>query len=304
MKKYFLLAALLAVAIFPANAALVQLNLLGTAGAGLLPGNEPVAPSGGTGGEIGAGIFFDDVANVLTLNVGWGSSQGFVNLSSTANNSHIHGPTAANNGNNFTQTAGVLFNLTRSSSAVTGGTFSPNTVTLTAAQATDLLNGKYYINVHTANNGGGEMRGFLIPGYTLTVTTNGTGSISPSGGDFNAGSNVVLTATPGFSYAFTGWSGAVSGTNNPITVAMTANKSVTGNFTFTTNGVTAAIALAAQISWFAVTNIHYQVQAASVLNTNVWLDLGAQINGNNATNFYYEPFGTNQNRFFRVQTRP
>jgi hypothetical protein len=309
MKKIFLYAALLAVAAMPATAAIIPMDLIGTAGPGLLTGNEPAVASGGSGGEIGAGITFDDVANQLVINVGWGSSQGFTDLSSSSTASHIHGPTASNNGSGYTQTAAVLFNLTRSSSAVTGGTFiAPSTtITLTAAQATDLMNGKYYINIHTANNGGGEMRGFIIPyvpSYTLTVTTNGVGSISPGGGTYASGSNVVLTATPGFSYTFTGWSGAVTGTNNPITVTMSTNKAVTGNFVFVTNGVASAIALAAQISWFAVTNVHYQVQAATVLNSNVWSNVGGLITGNNATNFYYEPFGTNQNRFFRVMTRP
>ncbi len=145
-----------------APAAITNFDLIGTAGAGLLPGNEPAVASGGTGGEIGAGIFFDSVASTLTINVGWGSANGFTDLSSVANNSHIHGPTAANNGSGFTQTAGVLFTLTRSSSAVTGGTFTTAPIVLTASQATDLFNGKYYINIHTVNNGGGELRGFLV----------------------------------------------------------------------------------------------------------------------------------------------
>jgi hypothetical protein len=144
------------------NAAVIQFDLTGTAGSGLLPGNEPGSITGGTGGEIGAGITYDDVDNLLTINVGWGSSQGFTDLSSLANNSHIHGPTANNNGNGFTQTAGVLFNLTRSSSAVTGGTFTNAPLLLTAGQEIDLLNGKWYINLHTANNGGGEIRGFMV----------------------------------------------------------------------------------------------------------------------------------------------
>ena len=144
------------------KAVITNFDLIGTAGPGLLPGNEPAAPAGGTGGEIGAGIFFDDSANTLTINVGWGSSQGFADLSSAANNSHIHGPTAAINGSGFTQTAGVLFNLTRSSNAITGGIITTAPITLTAAQKTDLFNGKYYINLHTATNGGGEMRGFLV----------------------------------------------------------------------------------------------------------------------------------------------
>jgi hypothetical protein len=148
-----------------ARAGIISFDLEGTAGFGLLPGNEPGSPIGGSGGEIGAGISYDDIAKLLTLNIGWGSSQGFTDLSSLANNSHVHGPTAANDGAGFTQTAGVLFTLNRTSNAVTGGTFtSPSdTITLTAAQETDLLNGKYYVNVHTANNGGGEIRGFLVP---------------------------------------------------------------------------------------------------------------------------------------------
>jgi hypothetical protein len=159
----FIPIALAAVALaVQADAAIIDFNLVGVAGAGLLPGNEPGSITGGTGGEIGSGIFYDDVANLLTVNVGWGSSQGFSDLSSLANNSHIHGPTAANNGSGFTQTAAVLFNLTRSSNAVTGGTFTNAPILLTGAQEVDLLNGKYYINIHTANNGGGEARGFLI----------------------------------------------------------------------------------------------------------------------------------------------
>ena len=161
MKKT-LFFALFSAAAMQVQANILQYDLKGTAGIGLLFGNEPVA-SGGTGGEVGAGIFFDDVALTLAVNVSWGSSQGFTDLSSTASASHIHGPTAANNGSGFTQTAGVLFTLTRSSSAVTGGTFTTAPITLTAAQTTDLNNGKYYINIHTANNGGGELRGFIVP---------------------------------------------------------------------------------------------------------------------------------------------
>lgn len=159
MKK--LLLALLA-SVSLSKAVITNFDLIGTAGPGLLPGNEPAVVAGGTGGEIGTGIFFDDTNNTLTVNVGWGSSQGFTDLTSLASASHIHGPTAAINGSGFTQTAVVLFTLTRSSSATTGGTFTTAPISLTAAQKADLFNGKFYINLHTANNGGGEMRGFIV----------------------------------------------------------------------------------------------------------------------------------------------
>lgn len=162
MKKFFFLALFTAAAV-QLHGAIIPFDLQGTAGIGLLPGNEPGSITGGTGGEIGAGISFDTVSSLLTINAGWGSSQGFTDLSSAANASHIHGPTTSNNGSGFTQTAVVLFTLTRSSNAVTGGTFTTAPITLTAAQATDLQNGKFYINIHTVNNGGGELRGFIVP---------------------------------------------------------------------------------------------------------------------------------------------
>ncbi len=162
--KSLCLVSLLLMAASPASSAVIQFDLQGTGGFGLLPASEPSlsVASTASGGEIGAGISYDNVTKLLTLNIGWGSSQGFSDLTSAANNSHIHGPTASNNGSGFTQTAGVLFTLTRSSSAVTGGTITTAPILLTASQETDLLNGKYYVNIHTANNGGGEMRGFIV----------------------------------------------------------------------------------------------------------------------------------------------
>ncbi len=168
MKKLLCSTLLIAAAATSAHAAIIDIDIVGTAGPGLLPGNEPGSVVGGTGGEIGAGITFNDETLQLTINVGWGSSQGFTNLSSTATLSHIHGATASNNGNGFTQTAGVLFNLTRSSNEVTGGTIM-QTITYTPAQAVDLFNGKHYINIHTSNNGGGELRGFLVPEPSTAV---------------------------------------------------------------------------------------------------------------------------------------
>jgi CHRD domain len=77
----------------------------------------------------------------------------FENLSGPATAAHFHGPAAAG------KNAGV---------AVPIGGASPTspvhgTATLTDAQIKDLEAGMWYVNVHTAANPGGEIRGQVLP---------------------------------------------------------------------------------------------------------------------------------------------
>ena len=70
-----------------------------------------------------------------------------------------------------------------------------------------------------------------VPTYTLTTSaTNGSVLLSPAGGVYNQGTLVTVTATADLGYQFDSWSGDLSGTNNPATVVMNGNKSVTANF--------------------------------------------------------------------------
>jgi hypothetical protein len=68
--------------------------------------------------------------------------------------------------------------------------------------------------------------------YTLaaTATTGGTVQLSPSGSVFEAGQTVQITARPEASFAFSGWSGDVDGSANPLTVTMTGNLAITARF--------------------------------------------------------------------------
>lgn len=73
----------------------------------------------------------------------------------------------------------------------------------------------------------------VVSTYTLTLNKIGIGDVSasPAGPTYAAGTVVTLTATPLLGNTFINWTGDASGTNTTTTVTMSANKTVTGNFT-------------------------------------------------------------------------
>jgi len=103
----------------------------------------PANSSTGTGTLTGS---YDSVANSLTFQVSW------TGLTGNATNMHFHGPALPGVG-----PAPVVLAMP-GWPATPSGTHS-GTLTLTQAQEADLMAGKWYWNVHTAANGGGEIRG-------------------------------------------------------------------------------------------------------------------------------------------------
>lgn len=71
-----------------------------------------------------------------------------------------------------------------------------------------------------------------IPSYTLTLATNGQGtiSLSPLGGVYLSNTVVTATATPAAGWIFASWSGSTNGNANPLSITMNANNSLTGTF--------------------------------------------------------------------------
>jgi hypothetical protein len=72
----------------------------------------------------------------------------YTGLSGPATAAHFHGPAEAG------KNAGVAVAIPNAGTSPVEGS-----ATLTDAQAADLVGGKYYINIHTAANPGGEIRG-------------------------------------------------------------------------------------------------------------------------------------------------
>jgi len=70
------------------------------------------------------------------------------------------------------------------------------------------------------------------PTHTLSVsvTPSGAGSVSPSGGEYESGVQVTLTASPASGYTFDYWSGSASGIIPTVTVTIDSDKSLTANF--------------------------------------------------------------------------
>jgi hypothetical protein len=141
------------------NAQVINFDLFGAAGSGLLPGNEnPSVAGNSTASGDAVAITFDTTTNELSLDVVWGSGNGFSDLTGTASAIHIHGPAGIN------ENGGVLYNLGGlagfDSSATSGGL--TGSIAIDAADVQTLLNGDTYLNIHTADNPGGELRGNLL----------------------------------------------------------------------------------------------------------------------------------------------
>jgi hypothetical protein len=68
--------------------------------------------------------------------------------------------------------------------------------------------------------------------YSLTVNVVGNGTVSqnPASTTYVSGTNVTLTATPNVNWTFQGWSGDLTGIQNPANLTMNANKTVTATF--------------------------------------------------------------------------
>lgn len=106
-----------------------------------------LAPGAGiTSTGKGTGTFtYDPATHTLSYNVT------YEGLTGPAMAAHIHGP--AEPGAN----GPPVVPFANAASPITG------TAVLTDAQAADLAAGKYYVNVHTAANKGGEIRGQITP---------------------------------------------------------------------------------------------------------------------------------------------
>ena len=74
--------------------------------------------------------------------------------------------------------------------------------------------------------------GSVWDGYTLTTETIGNGSVSinPQKSGYHYGETVTLTGIPADNWSFEGWSGLITGTDNPVTIKFTSNVNIRAHF--------------------------------------------------------------------------
>jgi uncharacterized repeat protein (TIGR02543 family) len=105
-------------------------------------------------------------------------------------------------------------------------------------------NATYYVRAYATNNlltaYGNEVSFSTLLTYTLTIAAaNGSVTKLPDQTTYEHGATVQLTASPSTGYHFVNWTGDASGSTNPLTVNMDANKTITANFAisnFTVSG--------------------------------------------------------------------
>lgn len=134
----YILPLLAVMAMAPAKATLIPFSAtIDAAQANAGAGNDSLATGSAT-------MWLDDMNNDFSWNISWSGL-------SAATAAHFHGPAAAG------VNAGVQVPIDFSMNPSTG------TAVLDAGQAADLLAGLWYINIHTQDFPGGEIRGQVVP---------------------------------------------------------------------------------------------------------------------------------------------
>jgi uncharacterized repeat protein (TIGR02543 family) len=131
--------------------------------------------------------------------------------------------------------------------------------------------------------------------YTLTVNIVGSGSVTKSPDQATYLSGIVVTLDPqaAADWTFTGWSGDLSGSNDPKNITMNSDKTVTATFTQTTSPEPVDLGTAARFGIFGgsagMTNTgNKTVITGSGGNT---ADIGTIATGNSAITGFHERDG-------------
>ena len=143
-----------------AQADVVEFTLQGSAGGGVTAANEP-GDTGNGSGDLRTNAIYDTDTNMFSLDVGWGSGNGFADLTSAASLVNLHFVEDGVPPDVFEQSGSAFLTFDEvDESPLSGGV--TNTVEILEEREADLLAGRVYLHIHTDDISGGEARGYFI----------------------------------------------------------------------------------------------------------------------------------------------
>ena len=86
--------------------------------------------------------------------------------------------------------------------------------------------------LYIGSNGGSVFQKGILGGYSLVIKAGEGGTTDPEPGSYihEEGKRVTIQAMPDSSHVFSGWTGSVTNQENPVTLTMDNDKTITANF--------------------------------------------------------------------------
>jgi uncharacterized protein (TIGR03118 family) len=225
-----------------------------------------------TSGATALGTFSLEGSN-LTYNIS------FSGLSGPATAAHIHAPATATN----SALPAVPFTV----AADTSGTIA-GTVALTPELVSDIVNGMAYVNIHTANNPGGEIRGQIVPLH-FPVTLNGASQVPPVQTSASGSASLTLVGSELFyTVTYSGLSGPVTAahihgpadTTNSAPPIIPFNPPSTASGTFSGNVSLTPVQVAYLLAGQTYINIHTATNGGGEIRGQIYpIQFNATLNG-------------------------
>ena len=162
-------------------------------------------------------------------------------------------------------------------------------------------------NSHRSGGAGGDGR--LIVSYEITTpqqftlntsAANGSITLNPPGGTYDAGTEVTVTAVPDSGYRFNEWSGDLAGSSNPTSIVMNANQSVTALFKQIVPTLTCRIVDSNVVLSWPLSSSGWKLEWSDTLDAGaIWTE-STTVSENETEVFSQEPISSDR-RFFRLR---
>ena len=132
---------------------------------------------------------------------------------------------------------------------------------------------------------------------------NGSVDVTPRANLFNLGDNVFLSAVPGSGQSFTGWSGDITGSLNPLNVTMSQSMVIYASFSQRPR-LSGATSDVGGFQFLISGNYGARFQVEGSTNLLDWIPLSILTNTYGSAQFFDSTATNSPNQFYRSLTLP